>query len=174
MRAFIACSARDNVSNDYKNLASDVATVLARHDYKLIYGGADTGMMGKCLMTYKYEGKKVKGFVDIKDAEHAERLEFDAMDVLPNTFDRTRDLYKSADLIVILPGGIGTLAEFISCMEENLTRGDNKKMILFNYNHFYTPLLNFYTKLYDDKFVSNEALKSFIIVKTIEDLEKVI
>ena len=74
MRVFIASSGKEGILNIYKELASNVSTILARKGFKLIYGGGDTGMMGTCYMTYKYEGGKVKGFYDVMESDIAERF----------------------------------------------------------------------------------------------------
>ncbi len=171
MKVFIASSANNNIPRDYKEIASKVATILARKDYKLLFGACDQGMMGETLLTYKYEGKKVKGFADITDAETANGLELDALDVFPTTFDRTKALYEAADLIVILPGGVGTLSELFSILEENNTRKDNKKIVIFNYNHFYTSLLNYLTRLYESGFITKDLLKTFVIVRDIDNFK---
>ena len=44
MKVFVACSGVDNVPYNYRDLASEVATMLARNGHKLIFGGVDTGI----------------------------------------------------------------------------------------------------------------------------------
>ncbi len=171
MRAFIGCSAKDGILNIYKELASNVSTILARKGYKLVYGGGSSGMMGTCYMTYKYEGQKVKGIYDVGDTKYAEGLEHDAMDVVPNTFDRTKSLYQHADIVVILPGGFGTLAELFSMIIEKQVRLDEKKIVLFNYNKYYDNLLYFFKDMMDERFINEETLQQFDIVTNLKDFE---
>ncbi len=174
MRVFIATSGKEGVLSIYKDLASSVATVLSRHGYKLVYGGGDTGMMGTLYMTYKYEGNKVKGFYDISEANVAQRLELDAVDIAPNTFIRSNHLYEHADLIVILPGGFGTLAELFSMIVEKQTKKDNKHIVLFNYNKYYDNLLYNIKDMMDERFINEESLQQFDIITTISDFEEYI
>jgi len=175
MRVFIGSSGKDGILSIYKELASSVATTLARNNFKLVYGGGDTSMMGTTYLTYKYEGGKVKGFYDVKDARIAESLELDAVDISPNTFVRTEHLYEHADLIVILPGGIGTLAEFFSMLEEKMTKEDfNKKIVLFNYNKCFDSLLFQIKDLMDERFILKETLNMFDIVTNMKDFDKYI
>ena len=171
MKAFIGASGKPSVLNIYKELASNVSTILARRRYKLVYGGGSQGMMGSCFMTYKYEGEKVKGFYDVTEATKAEELELDAIDVAPSTFERTKHLYMHADIIVILPGGVGTIAELLSMIIEKQTKKDDKKIVLFNYNKYYDYLLFQIKHMIDEHFISEEALQSFDIVTNIEDFE---
>lgn len=172
MRVFIGTSGKSSTLNVYKELASSVATVMARHRYKLVYGGGSQGMMGSLYMTYKYEGEKVKGFYDVTDASKAEELELDAVDVAPSTFERTKHLYMHADFIVILPGGLGTMSELLSMIIEKQTKKDSKKIVLFNYNKYYDHLLYQIKDMIDEHFIEEDALQQFDIVTNINEFEE--
>lgn len=171
MKVFVATSGVESVEIKYREFASDLANMLAKNHYKLIFGGISQGMSGKLYMTYKYEEEKVKAIVELHDAKNLENIEVDAYDVTNTTFERTKLLYESADVIIILPGGIGTLAELFSMIDENRQKNINKPIILFNFDNFYTPLLKYLTKLHVDNFITNEVLKSFNIVTDIKSLE---
>lgn len=171
MRVFIGTSGKSSTLNVYKELASNVATILARRRFKLVYGGGSQGMMGSLYMTYKYEGEKVKGFYDVIEASKAEELELDAVDVSPSTFERTKHLYMHADFIVILPGGLGTMSELLSMIIEKQTKKDNKKIVLFNYNKYYDNLLYQIKDMIDEHFIEEEALQQFDIVTNINEFE---
>lgn len=171
MRVFIACSASDNAKLEYRTLASEVSTNLAKNGHKLVFGGADTGMMGKCYMTFKYEGAKTKAVAEIHDAELVKELEVDAYEITPTTFERTKELFNSSELVLILPGGLGTFAEFFSILDEKRQKGLDTPIVLFNYDNFYTPLLNFMKKCHEENLISERDLKQFGIVTDTKSLE---
>ena len=171
MKVFIACSGSENINHEYLTLASDVATLLVRHNHKLVFAGKDTGMMGQCFMTYKYESGKTKAILDVHDTDYLESLEVDAYEVEPSTFERTKMLYQSSDLVIIMPGDIEVLSEFMSIIEENKTRGESKPIVLFNYKNFYTPLLKLIENSYKDGFIRKEDIKLFSIVNDIASLD---
>ena len=75
MRVFIGCSAKEVINKDYYKLAVDVSTVLAKRGHKLVFGGAELGMMGKCYLTFRYEDKPVKGVAVLKDADDMAKLD---------------------------------------------------------------------------------------------------
>ena len=171
MRIFIGCSAKDAVNSEYKVLASDVSTMLAKRGDKLVFGGSECGMMGKCYFTFRYEGSRVKAIADITDAKEVEALDLDASEITLNTFKRTEMIFESSEVILILPGGIGTFREFLSMLDEKRTKNLDKPIILFNYNKYYTPLLNFLTKCYEGNFISKRDLKLFDVVSDVKSLE---
>lgn len=171
MKVFVSCSSVDNVSTIYRDLASEVATMLARNGHKLIFGGLDTGMMGNCYMAYKYEGGKVKAVVDVHDTDTLDMLELDAYEVKPSVFERTKELYSSSDIVILLPGGLGAYGELFSMIDEKRQKMHEKKIILFNYKHFYTPLLKFLSDVYKEGFVNKEDLQLLDIVTDVKSLE---
>lgn len=171
MRVFVACSSSDSVNMEYRNIATEVCTMLAKNGHKLVYSGADTGMMGKCYMTYKYEGGKVKAIVELHDKQTLENLEVDAYEVTTSTFDRTKLLFESSEVVLILPGGLETFAELFSIMEEVRTKNSDTKVILFNFNNYFTPLLKYLTNCHEEGFISGKELKCFNIVTDVKSLE---
>ena len=174
MRAFIGASDKDGILSIYKELASNVATILARKGFKLVYGGGSTGIAGTIYMTYKYENGKVKGFYDVSEATKAEELELDAIDVAKNTFHRTNNLYMHADLIVILPGGFQALSELFAMLVEKQTKIEDKRIVLFNYNKFYDNILYQLKDMIDERFIDEDNLRQFDIVTNISDFENYI
>lgn len=171
MKVFVSCSDVDNVYLNYRDLASEVATMLARNGHKLVFEGKDTGMMGNCYMAYKYEGGKVKAVVELHDAENLDMLELNAYEVKPSVFERTKELYSSSDVVIFLPGGLGTFGELFSILDEKKQKRHEKKIILFNYNNFYTPLLKFLSDVYKEGFVSRRDLQLLDIVTDVKSLE---
>lgn len=172
MRVFIGCSASDRVDKKYKDLAIEVSTLIAKRGHKLVFGGFDQGMMGSCFMTFKYEGGKVKGIGHLRDAKVMQDMELDAYEVVNTTFDRVKELYSSSELIVVLPGGIGSLAEFFGMLDELRTIEDKKRIILFDYDNFYQPVLKMLEEMHKQRFVSDSDLKLINVVRNVDSLKK--
>lgn len=171
MKVYVACTGEENVLIKYRDLASDVATSLVRHNHKLVFNGCSTGCALKCYMTYRYEGGKIKAVLDVHDSSYLEDVEVDAYEVLPSTFERDKMIYQSSDMILILPGGLECVSLFFSLLEESKKRNELKPIILFNYNNYYTPLLKFLENSHKQEFVSKEDIKLFSIVNDLNGLE---
>lgn len=171
MRVFMACSNKDSIPMEYRNLASEVADTLAKRGHKLIFEGYDTGMVQKCYMAFKYEGAKTKAIVDIKNTDILNSLEVDAYDVVTNVMQSYEKIFKSSHAIIVMPGGIDTFAEFFSFISELKIRKSNVKVILFNYKHFFNPLIEFMKKCYETNFIDKKELKLFDIVTDVKSLD---
>ncbi len=171
MRIFVGCSSNSNVPLEYRELASSVATMLANNNHKLVFKGEEEGMSGKCFMTFKYEGAKTKAIIDSSKLDDLKGLEVDAYEVEMNTFDRTKKIYSASEVVLILPGGLGTLAELFAVLEEKKNTNDDKPIILFNHDNFYTPLLKALKNLFSLGFVSESELKRIDVVSDVRSLE---
>lgn len=172
MRILILGSKSDQINKKYRDIIVDLCTRLTKLDHKMVFNGNTSGLLGNAFMVFKYEDKKTKAVADLSIADEVNDLELDRFDIVKNTFERTKGLYESSELVLVLPGGIGTLAELFSIIEEKRTRKRNIPIIIFNYDNYYTSLLNVLTKMYEEHFVSYEDLKLFDIVKDINMLEK--
>lgn len=172
MRVYVAESQNEGISSNYKDLASQVATVLAHLNFTLVSKGFDTGMINKSIMTYKYENGSIIGVADVNNADMMDTLDIENNKVVKNTFERTKEIFNICDFVIILPGGIGTLAELFSFLEEIKVKNIMTKVILFNYNNYYDNLLKFLINCYHEGFISDENLKLISIVNDIRSLKE--
>ena len=75
-------------------------------------------------------------------------------------------------MFIALPGGTGSLTEIFGCLEEIRTQDKNKKIIIFNYNNFYMPIINFIDKLIENGFNNKEIKDYIVIANNIDELKK--
>ncbi len=174
MRIYMSCSASPSVKGEYKELASRIATLLCCEKHKLIFTGSDEGMMGSSYMTFKYEEGKVKAIVFAKEIDFLNNIEVDAYEVAPNTFKQHELLYEKSDAILILPGGIETLADLFSMLEEKEKSMHKKGIILYNDKNFFTPLLEMIKKLYQENMISAEILHHIKVVENEAGLKRIL
>ena len=100
--------------------------------------------------------------------ESLKELDADTSIVAENTVERFQKLYENSDCILFLPGGIGTYSELFSAIEENKNNSHPKKIILYNYDYFYTPIINELYHLYQEGFI-DEVAASYMIIESRED-----
>ncbi len=172
MRVYVACSSNDSVFLEYKELATDIASILAKRGHKLIFNGKETGMVGKVFMTFKFEEGHTKAIVDVKDTDDLEVLDIDAYEVTATTFQKRERIFKSAELIVILPGGIDTVADLFGMVEEVVKRKLDIRIVLFDYKGFYKHIIEFIKNGYEKNFISIDELKSIDFITDIDSFDR--
>lgn len=170
MKLMIGCSSRGEIDKKYLELAKKVAELSESLGYELCFGAASTGMMGECCTTMKnvYSYTVSKYVEDLKNIPSKEEY------ILDTTFDRTKRLFNDADLIILLPGGTGTLAEIFGILEENRSIDNPKKVILFNYDDYYNPIINMIDKCVELNFNSSNIYDYIKVVNDYEELVKII
>lgn len=125
------------------------------------------------LFLFKYKGAKTKAIVDVKYRENLDGVEVDAIEVASSTFERLKLIYRASEAFVILPGGVGTLSELLGLIEAKRTRNDNMEIIIYNYDNYYSKLLELLSYMRDLKFIDDYVFSSFKVVDNIEQFKSI-
>ena len=109
----IFCSASDTVAPIYKNEAETVGQWIGTHHKTLVYGGANGGLMEIVAKEVRDNGSQVLGII-------------------------TRHI---ADILVALPGGIGTIDELFDALTTKMLGTHDKPVIICNTQGLFNPLI---------------------------------
>ena len=171
---FMGCSSRDAISDEYKELSTNISKIFIEHNYSLATGGASTGMMGASFLEFHKNKKNVYAYTVSKYEEDLENLPGAFKFIYNTTFDRTRCLYQKGTIAIFLPGGTGTLAELFSCLEENRTTNEPKQIILYNYNGFFDKVLDLIYYCVTNKFNDESIYSYFKVISNEEELKQLL
>jgi hypothetical protein len=165
MNVFVGCSSRNEIAQEYFELARRVGEKLLKHH--LIIGGTRNGLMGEVASVFPL--KKVTQIV--LKAYVLEDKEDEHLKICETSFERMKFIWNQADCFLFLPGGTGTLGEIVSFLEENRAREVKKKIIVFNYHHFYDDLLRFIEKAKTEHFCNDEILEGIVFIEEEQELD---
>ena len=174
MRLFIGCGSEKVDEKYLENSKKLVEKLASIKDVNLSFGAYDHGMMGFVYHTFLDNHKNIMGVTIDLYKDQFEELECDEEIVVDTTMDRAKTLYQKSDVILLLPGGLGTYTELFCMLEEHRTIMDNKKIILYNDNFFYTPLLEELYHLYENHFSSKNVGELISIESDPEEIIKMI
>ena len=152
----------------YMSLASSYTQCLMNLNIELICGGLSSSMMKEVYETFINHKKQVKCYT--LSCYNEEKI-CENTNLLDTTFDRTKKLYEEADLICVLPGGTGSLAEIFSFLEEARTQ-DAKPIILVNENSFFDLIIEHMHKLIEEGFNKENIMEYITVVNTKEEFKK--
>lgn len=162
MKIAVYCSAARNLPEHWIKAAEDVGVWIGRHGAELVYGGVDAGLMTVVAKSTKKHGGRVTGVVPVLRFDQECRYN----DVRIPTADlasRKRVLQLLGDVFVVLPGGYGTLDEFISTFAHISFTGLEQPIILFNDGGLFDPTLA-QLRLFEERGVMRHGLLDKIIV----------
>jgi len=153
----IYCASSHKVDQKYFRLAGEVAEVLCDHHIAIRYGGGAVGLMGKVADTTLEKGGKITGIIpEFMMEVEWNHPKVEEMIVVEDMAERKRLLMENTDAILVLPGGTGTLEEVTEVLTLKRLGKFTKPIIFMNMDGFYTPLLNFFDTLIDEKFLRPE------------------
>ena len=174
MKVFIASAANLDLDEKYMKLATNVSEVFAKNNFDLLFGAGHYSMMGECYKTFVKYKRKIYAYTVPKWERDFLHIPKAKCIKVSDTLLRFRKLYFASDIVVILPGGIGTLAEFTSAVEEYRTSGGTKRIILFNLDGYYDSVLKFMKDNIDTKFFKDDLSDCYEVISTIEELESIV
>jgi hypothetical protein len=165
-------SARTKEENPYFQTSVALAQRLAEKGYGVITGGGPGIMEAANKGAQEGKGPSVGLNIDLPfeqnhnpyiDREH--NLEFDYF------FVRKVVFVKYSQAFVIMPGGFGTLDEFFEALTLIQTRKISKRPIVIFGSDYWKGLLDWVegTMLYKEHNISEDDLKLYKLVDTVED-----
>jgi uncharacterized protein (TIGR00730 family) len=144
----VFCSASDQVAPMYFSEISLLAKALVRANYRIVYGGGMTGLMGRLADVALAEGGVVAGVIPkylAKDGILHPGLS--ELLIVDDLLDRKRKMLEMADAAIAFAGGIGTMDEVTEALALKQL-GENPKPIIFhNFLQFWDPLFEFFDEL---------------------------
>lgn len=153
-RICVFCGASTGNNPAYQAAAVAMGKTLAENGIDLVYGGGNKGLMGMVADATIDNGGRAFGVIPkaLVDKEEAhERL---SEQFIVNTMhERKMMMATLSDGFVAMPGGFGTLEEFIEIITWAKLGFHQKPCALLNINNFYDGLLTYFDQLTEEGFV---------------------
>lgn len=150
----VFCGSADGARPQYAETARELGRSIASKGYGLVYGGASIGLMGAVADAGLAAGGELVGVIPdvIMDREIAHRG-LTELHVVRTMHERKAMMADRADAFVALPGGYGTMDEFIEIVTWAQLRIHAKPCILVNVGGYYDGLLGFFDAAVGEGFV---------------------
>ena len=170
----VFCGSMFGSNKNFKDLAITVTKYLAQNDYDIVYGGGGNGLMGVVAKTALKYNAHVTGiipsFLDKREKIHTK---INKIYVTKTMEQRKKKFLQLSDSFVALPGGGGTIEEIslvISALQLGVIKG--KKCILFNYNNYWSDIINQYKKVMNSKFAYKNFKDLFSVCNNLKEFKE--
>lgn len=171
----VYCASSVGNDMDFIETARETGRMIARRQWRLLYGGACCGLMGILADAALSEGGEVHGIIPdfFKD--------YDFEVIHPNlsylervaTMSRRKEmLVAQADAFVTLPGSYGTLDELFETLVLQQLKQIDKPIFLLNPKGFYDPVLQQLDKMQAAGYLQADNHELLQVMSCVEDLEK--
>ena len=175
MRITISSASNSKIDEKYLKTAKNLLDYLVTIDnVELNWGSCSVSVMGKCYETFKNAGKKIYGYTTKKYADDIKNLPSATHSIFDNTFDLKKGFFYDADIIICLAGGIGTISEFFSYLEEIRSNDQNKLLIIYDEDYHFDSIIKIIDELIEKKFSDKDIYNYFKVIHNIEEFKRII
>jgi hypothetical protein len=167
----IFCAASGNIEQRYFDAAARIGRLIGEAGDTLVYGGANLGLMECVARAVKEAGGEVTGVVPSKLEENG-RVSglIDNLIRCRNLSDRKDIIAAESDVLIALPGGVGTLDEIFHVVAATSIGYHNKRVILYNENGFYNTLLRMLEEMKEKGFLRHDPTYYIEVANSTEEL----
>ncbi|MBL1223187.1 TIGR00730 family Rossman fold protein [Chryseobacterium sp. L7] len=167
----VFCGSSFGSDNIFQEQAFLLGQTLAKKHIQLVYGGADTGLMGAVADGALSENGKVTGvlphFLQSKEIAHKNLTELVIVETMHERKTKMNDL---CDGVIVLPGGYGTLEEFFEMITWAQLGLHKKPIGILNIDGFYDDLIKLVQTMVDKGFLKQVNRDMLLISGNIEEL----
>ncbi|WP_186645707.1 LOG family protein [Fluviispira vulneris] len=170
----VFCSAKNNIPDEFLKFAFNFGAFLAKNNFKIVYGGGNQGMMRQVAEGAIAENGEICGIITnefIKKEGNFEKLSENL--ICETLEERKKLLISHSDVLCILPGGFGSLDEFLTTIQFNARNTPQKTVIIIDFLDFYAPFLNWLEDISNINMIDKPS-NYFCIARTIQDVEKLL
>jgi uncharacterized protein (TIGR00730 family) len=171
----VFCGSKSGNQTGFTNQATLLGKALGENEIQLVYGGGGKGIMGAIANAVLANNGMVIGIIPKLllewEAQHQGLTELIVTDTM---HDRKKILYDKADVAIILPGGMGTMDELFEMLTWNNLNIHQKKVIILNWEGFYTPLISLMDHMHTEGFMYEDWRTRITVVKDANEVMETI
>lgn len=171
MNIAVYCGSTSGKKESYTIGAMALGVWIAEQGHTLVYGGANSGLMGTVANAVLANGGRVIGVLPdvplIQSKRHPGLTEYIST---ADMAGRKNKMMELADAYVALPGGPGTLDEISDILALSKLGMDEKPCVLFDIDGFYQPFRNLLETMIEAEFVLQSELSHVLISGSLEEI----
>jgi uncharacterized protein (TIGR00730 family) len=167
----VYCGSGSGRNPAYAEAARTFGRLLAENHIGLVYGGGSLGLMGEIAHSVLRHGGYVTGIIPgfLSEREHM-LTEAQELIVVEDMHQRKHLMFTKSDAFVALPGGLGTLEEFVEQLTWSQLGRHTRPIVLANIGGFWDPLLALFESMKAEGFIRKGLDLHLQIVPRIDDI----
>ena len=172
MKIAVFCSANNNIDPDFFAMTEEMGKWMAENGHSLVFGGCNIGLMNCIGNAVKANGGRTIGVVPSLVEKGGKT--FKNLDVeIPcdNLSDRKDIMLLQSDVVVTLPGGIGSLDEIFTVAASHTIGYHHKMVILYNMKGFWNSLIAMLDDLQQKGMIRGDLHDYIEVANNLEELK---
>ncbi len=167
----IYCGSNNGRVESYTQFATILGKVLAKRKINLVYGGTNKGLMGVLANSAIEEGANVTGVITERlKAKNQVHPNLSMIETFPTMQSRKARMIELADACIMMPGGIGTLEEFMEVWTLNQLGETSKPLGVLNIDNYFGNLIAFIEHMIAERFLPSAHINGIVVNSDPEEL----
>ncbi len=163
-RICVFCGSGTGAHPAYAAAAVELGHLLAKSGIGLVYGGASIGMMGQVANAVLDHGGEVIGvvpeFLAVKEVAYTG---LDDLRIVSTMHERKALMSELSDGFMALPGGLGTIEEFVEVLTWLQLGLHEKPCGLLNVRRYFDAFIEFLDHVTDQQFLEQSSRDMVLI-----------
>lgn len=167
----VYCGSGSGRNKAFAAAARELGRRLAEARIGLVYGGGSLGLMGEIARSALDHGGHVTGIIPgfLSEREHM-LVEAQELIVVDDMHQRKHLMFVKSDAFVALPGGLGTLEEFVEQLTWSQLGRHRRPIVLANIAGFWNPLLTQFKSMTEEGFIREGLELNMLVVDRVKDI----
>lgn len=155
----------------YEKEVHKLAAMLATRDFRFTYGGGRTGLMGAFADSAVANDAHVTGIIPefLKKLEIA-NTNIQSLKIVDTMHKRKTKMYDGADGFIVLPGGLGTMDEWMEVMTWNQLGLIQTPIFVLNVKNYWQTMLHMIDHANKEGFVHHKGVVALHIAQDSKEL----
>ena len=176
----IFCSANGNISVSYFKETEKLGRWIGENGHSLVWGGCNLGLMeavgrsfleGRAARQEGQSGSLIGVVPRIIEEKGKVFPDIDRRINCDNLSQRKDIMLEKSDVLIALPGGIGTLDEIFTVVSASTIGYHSKKIILYDLDGFWQPLISLLDHLEKNGMIRGDYRDRIKICQGLEGLQ---
>lgn len=165
------CAASENIEPLYFEAANEVGAMLGAMGAELVYGGARFGLMEATAKAAKDAGAHIVGVVPgiLVERDRVSTL-LDERVLCRNLSERKDIMLQRSEVLVALPGGVGTLDEIFHVAAAATIGYHSKRVVLYNAGGYWNAIVGALKEMESNGFLRGGFEKYISVAENIDEL----
>ena len=170
MKIVVYCSSQEGLEEKYRLLARDLGTWIGQQGHTLLYGGSNAGLMHITAVAVNEAGGHIVGVIPEMFRHRIDPV-CDEVVYTANLGDRKQYMIEHGDVFVVMPGGIGTLDEWMSTLAVmTIGNDDPRPIIAANIDGLYDTTIQQLADMTHTPFARGKNLARTLAARTTTEL----
>ena len=166
----VYCASSEGVSDALRALARRTGHAIAERGWQVVYGGGDIGLMGELSRAAMAAGGRVFGVIPRRlMSREVAAPDISELAIVDTMRQRKQLMDERADAFLVLPGGLGTLEEFMEIITLRHLGYHDRPVVLLDTDDFWAPLLQLFRDMVSAGMAAERVHRLFEVATNVDD-----